>query len=117
MTAFQWITVPTLLALFLWDMWHLGRGPLTTGSRLLRMTLWLSAALAILRPDWVQKIAEWLGIGLGANLVLYLFALAFLWTSFFLYSRIVRLRQDVTDVVRQLAILRAERGGGHGAPS
>jgi hypothetical protein len=110
MTAFQWITVPVLVALFLWDVWHFGKGPLTTGSRLMRMTLWLTAAVAILRPDWVQRIAEMLGIGLGANLVLYVFALGFLWTSFFLYARLVRLRQDLTEVVRQLAISQARRG-------
>jgi hypothetical protein len=110
MTAFQWVVVPVLLGLFAWDVRHLGKGPLTTGSRLMRMFLWLTAAVAILRPDWVQAIAQMLGIGLGANLVLYLFALAFLWTSFFLYARIVRLRQDLTEVVRQLAWLRARRG-------
>jgi hypothetical protein len=110
MTAFQWVVVPVLLGLFAWDVWHLGKGPLTTGSRLMRMFLWLTAAVAILRPDWVQAIAQMLGIGLGANLVLYLFALAFLWTSFFLYARIVRLRQDLTEVVRQLAWMRARRG-------
>lgn len=110
MTAFQWMTIPILLALFAWDMWHLGKGPLTTGSRLMRMTLWLTAALAILRPDWVQAVAQLLGIGLGANLVLYVFALAFVWTSFFLYSRIVRLRQELTEVVRQLAWMQARRG-------
>lgn len=110
MSAFQWITVPTLLALLLWDIWHFGQGPLTVGSRLIRMAVWSTAAVAILRPDWVQRIAEMLGIGLGANLVLYLFALAFLWTSFFLYARIIRLRQDLTEVVRQLAILQAQRG-------
>lgn len=110
MTAFQWLTVPILVGLLLWDVWHFGKGPLTVGSRLMRMTLWFTAILAILRPDWVQRIAEMLGIGLGANLVLYLFALAFLWTSFFLYARIIRLRQDITEVVRQLAILQARRG-------
>ncbi len=110
MTAFQWLAVPALLALFIWDLWHLGKGPLTAGSRLLRMTMWLTAAVAILRPNWVQAIAQMLGIGLGANLVLYLFALMFLWTSFFLYARIVRLRQDLTEVVRQLAWIRARRG-------
>ncbi|GBD36863.1 hypothetical protein HRbin36_01991 [bacterium HR36] len=110
MTVFQWIAVPVLFGFLVWDIWHFGKGPLTTGSRLMRMTLWLTAALAILRPNWVQRIAEMLGIGLGANLVLYLFALAFLWTSFFLYARIVRLRQDITEVVRQLAISQARRG-------
>jgi hypothetical protein len=72
--------------------------------------IWLAAAVAITRPDWVQEAAIWLGIGRGADVVLYLFVLAFLATTFLFYARQLRQQQEITQLVRHLALREARRG-------
>jgi hypothetical protein len=78
--------------------------------RLLRCLVWLLAALAIAFPGLVQGVATLLGVGRGADVVLYVFVLAFLATSFALYTRIRRQQQEITRLVRHLAIEGARRG-------
>ncbi|QEL13248.1 DUF2304 domain-containing protein [Limnoglobus roseus] len=78
--------------------------------RLLRLAVWLAAAVAILDPLLIQRVADLLGIGRGADVVLYLFVLAFLWVSFFLYSCHLRVQRQVTQLARHIAIQEARRG-------
>lgn len=79
--------------------------------RLFRTTVWAAAAAAILDPGLTQRVANVLGIGRGADVVLYLFVLAFLWVSFFLYSCHLRVQRQVTQLARHIAIQEATRGG------
>lgn len=122
MNLFQIIALSTLGLVLLWELYGVARYSVAATGRWLRITIWLLAALAIWRPDLTQSAAEFFGIGLGSNLLLYALTLAFIGTSFFLYSQIVRQRRDTTELVRQLAIrdarppLRAERGEAASAP-
>jgi hypothetical protein len=74
--------------------------------------LWLPAGLAIYDPDIVQAVATAIGIGRGADVVLYVFVLAFLVTSVIWYAAHARLQRQLTEVVRHLAIQEARRGQG-----
>lgn len=83
------------------------------GSRraaLLRLSVVIVAAIAIAEPNSVQRVATAIGIGRGADVVLYSFSLAFLATTFYFYSRYIRLQQQVTELVRHAAISEARRG-------
>jgi hypothetical protein len=111
MNLFQWITLPLIGLLLLWELLRFRRGATPPGARILRMLIWLAAGVAIAFPNIVQDAALALGIGLGVNLVLYLFVFAFLWTSFAFYSRHVRLQRQLTLVVRHIAIQEARQGG------
>ena len=64
----------------------------------------LTAIGFILFPDSLTYVARWLGIGVGANLLLYLLTFAFIAVSFMLYARIVQLRRQMTLLVRHLAL-------------
>ena len=75
-----------------------------TGGPLFRSLIWLSAIGFILFPDSLTYVARWLGIGIGANLLLYLLTFAFIAVSFMLYARIVQLRRQMTLLVRHLAL-------------
>jgi hypothetical protein len=88
----------------------LARKPVGGRMRWLRAIVWTAAVGAILHPEWSQSLANQIGIGRGADLVLYLFVLAFLGVSFYFYSRYVRLQRQLTDVVRHLAIQNARQG-------
>ena len=83
-------------------------------ARLIRVAVWIAAAVAIWNPDGVQQLAAWLGIGRAADLVLYTVALSFVGTTFFLYARCVRLDRRVTQLAQQLALLEARQRGSSG---
>src|SRR5262249_32810356 len=71
---------------------------------LFRTLIWFSACVFILFPDVLTYVANLLGIGRGANLLLYLLALAFIAVSFLLYARIVQMQRQITLLIRHLAI-------------
>ena len=104
LTLFQIASVTVLAALFLRDVWRWGRSPLSHGLRLLRLAAWAAAAVTITYPDLLQSVANLLGIGRAADVVLYLTALLGLWVAFYLYTRCLRLERDLTALTRHLAI-------------
>jgi len=110
MNAFQWVSLSLLLILLLRDLALVRRGSLSRGGWLFRSLVWLLAGAAIAEPMLPQMVATALGIGRAADLVAYIFILAFLMTSFYFYSRCVRLQRQITAVVRHLAIQQGQRG-------
>ncbi len=114
MNVFQWLTLPVLALLLVWEFVRLGRGPVAWGAWLLRVATWAAAAVAIAVPNLVQDVALALGIGRGTDVVLYFFVFVVLGSSFYFYSRYVRLQRQLTQVVRHVAIREARRGGAGG---
>jgi hypothetical protein len=115
MTPFQWLALALLSLLLVREGVRLGRGLGWRWFTLLRAAVWASAAATIADPNLTQWVAEALGIGLGANLVLYVFVLAYLGTTFFLYARYLQVQQQLTALVRHLAIQEARKGSGQTA--
>jgi small membrane protein len=111
MTLFQWFMLPALASVFFWEMVGLARHPTGRRLRLVRGAVWAIAALAIAKPEFLQAVANLIGISRGADLVLYVFVLAFLGVSFYFDSRNFRLQGQLAEVVRHLAIQNARHGG------
>jgi hypothetical protein len=55
------------------------------------------------------RIAKAIGIERGTDLVFYMFALAFLGTSFYFYSRLIKMQRQITELIRHIAIKEAEQ--------
>jgi hypothetical protein len=110
MTPFQYLSLSCLAALFVLEMAGFRRDPAGRGPRLLRALVWLAAGVAIAWPDLTQELAQVLHIGRGADLVFYLFVLAFLGAAFYFYSRLVRMQRQITQLVRHIAIQEARQG-------
>lgn len=104
LTNFQIAALTVLGALFVRDVLRWGRSPLTHGVRLLRLLAWAAAAVTIADPNLLQSVANLLGIGRAADVVLYLTALGGLWVAFYLYTRCLRLEREITALTRHLAI-------------
>lgn len=104
MNLFQIIAVTLLALIVVWEWLRLVRHRLSLGGPLFRTLIWVTAISLILYPDTLTYIARWLGIGQGANLLLYLLTLAFIAVSFILYARTVQLRRQMTLLVRHLAL-------------
>lgn len=109
MTPFQWLTVPILALAALRDLVVAIRTP---GWRLYyggRAFIWALAAAAIAEPDVLQHVALALRIGRGADLVSYLFVLAFLVGAFVVYGRFQRMQRQITELTRTIALMQARR--------
>ena len=111
MTLFQWI-FGTLCAVI--GLRYLIRMIQGDGSRLAAIfwgLLWAGAAVTIFRPGITAEIAAWMGIGRGADLVMYLGLLTGIGLTRYFYSRQRRLENVVTQLVRLEALSRGVRGG------
>jgi hypothetical protein len=65
-------------------------------------------AVAVVVPDATQRVAEFVGVGRGTDLVTYVAIVAVLFVLLHYYTKFVELQQQVTRLTRELAILRAE---------
>jgi small membrane protein len=111
MTLFQALLIPMLGAFFCLD----GIAWCRTGPRLNvrfgRCVIWLLGLSAVIHPPLLQNAAEFLGIGRGTDVVLYLHILISTLAMFCLYARYVALQTRLTETVRVLAISSARSGG------
>ncbi len=108
MTTFQLLTLPLLVAAIIFTGVAVARHRLTPGAGGAWILLWLAAAVSILDPTLLVIVARFLGIGRGADLVLYLSILAMFIGFFLTYLRYRRLNDQLTEIVRHLAIRDAE---------
>ncbi len=69
----------------------------------------LAAAVAILWPDITVHIARLLGIDRGADLVLYMAVFAMMAGFWLTYMHVRGLNSQITKLVRQIAMMDAER--------
>jgi hypothetical protein len=88
------------------------RGRRTALSLLLRRALMLVAiaagVVAVLFPDAVTEVAQAIGVGRGADLVLYLLVITFLFTTIGLHLRLSEMHDRYVEVARQLALHEAD---------
>lgn len=75
---------------------------------LLFATVWTAAIVVVLNPSLSTTVAARMGIGRGVDLVTYALLSLFLWAHYQHYLRYRRLEQQVTALVRTLALATAE---------
>lgn len=77
-------------------------------SVLLERVIYLVCALVgvifVIAPELSTKIANWLGIGRGADLLIYLFIIVGLFYAVSLRARIKRNEEQITSLVRRIAL-------------
>lgn len=73
-------------------------------SVLLMALLCLTAIFFILQPELTSRIANYFGVGRGADLVFYIFILLFWFIMLKLYARIRKLEATVTELARKISI-------------
>ncbi|MCG8423380.1 MAG: DUF2304 domain-containing protein [Proteobacteria bacterium] len=73
---------------------------------LIVMSLIVVAAVAfILRPEMSDPIANYLGVGTGADLITYLIQVGLIFATVHYYTKFSTLQSEMTKVVRELALL------------
>jgi hypothetical protein len=62
------------------------------------------AAISIYNPNLTMKISGIVGIGRGADLILYLLVLTLFIVGFYFYNKIKYIESNISKIVRKLAI-------------
>ena len=104
MNLFQILAVAIVAALFCLSVLAALRGWATRREGLAWALVWLATGVAIVQPNLTVRVARALGIGRGADLVLYCAVIVMLVGFFMVYARLRRLRRDLTILTRHLAL-------------
>lgn len=106
------IRIILIAAIILIFSWFLGRRTTTrvqAGSKLAALFLLLFAIASIAAPTILDKVAHAVGVGRGADLLLYGLTIAFLATLLTSYMRQQDDHQKIVRLSRKIAILEANR--------
>ncbi len=74
------------------------------GELALWVCFWIAVGVCVMLPSLVQRFADLLGVGRGADAVLYLSIIALSYAFFRLYIHQRHMEQQTTMLVRRLAI-------------
>ncbi|OGG89683.1 hypothetical protein A3C68_01975 [Candidatus Kuenenbacteria bacterium RIFCSPHIGHO2_02_FULL_42_29] len=69
---------------------------------------WLAVGVAFITPETLTRLANILGIGRGADLVLYLAVVVVFYLMFRIFARLEKMERDITKVVRGETLKKAE---------
>ncbi len=73
--------------------------------------VWTVLLVLVFVPDVTTIISRWWGISRGIDSILYASIIALFYLVFRLYAKLDPRRQEITGIVRYLAIAQAKRGG------
>lgn len=68
----------------------------------------VAGAVAVVFPETANEAAHLVGVGRGADLVMYTAVVAVMFVLLHYYTKFVELQTQVTQLTRELAILKAE---------
>lgn len=75
-----------------------------TLQRVFFTLFFLSGIVAVALPDWTNKIANFVGVGRGADLLLYLMVVIFYFAFIVLYRKIEEIKERQTEIIRQITL-------------
>jgi len=123
MIPFQYAGIVVCLLFAGWGLRRLRRRQGPGWLSLLAILVGSLGAITIFDPEITTRVAQAVGIARGADLLIYLVALAFFGSWFYFYQRIRSLSNAVTMLVREMAIrdprpaTPGRAGEGHGEDS
>lgn len=109
-TLFQFIAVSVLAGLIILSLSAVVLGKMTKREGFVWTVVWLCGAAAVLKYELTIRIAHFLGIGRGADLLLYCSVVVMLVGFMVVYIRLRRLQREMTILVRHIAIQNANLG-------
>ncbi len=103
------IKIILLIPLVLLILFFLTRLRNKTFYRLSLIGVSIVGIVFVLFPDLTDKLAHLVGVGRGADLVTYIFIVFFFMAGILLYSKIRKIEADQTELIRKIALQRAEK--------
>ncbi len=116
MTHFQLLGLGFLACLIAVGVARVVRQRSAWRSSFVWILLWLAAGISIAKPEITSVIADFLGIGRGADLVFYCSILGMLMGFFWVYLKLRQIDSNLTQLVRHLA-LEEKRDRSAGTPA
>ncbi|GAG38143.1 unnamed protein product [marine sediment metagenome] len=107
MSLFQILLLALAACLFTGSLVATIKGWLTRREGLVWTLVWLTAGVTVAWPGVTAIVARALGIGRGADLVLYCSVIVMIVGFLMIYSRLRAVRRDLTLLVRRLAVTEA----------
>jgi hypothetical protein len=98
-----------LFVLFAWSraFYRFREKKITSGQFIFWTLLWVGIVSAVFFQGWTVWIASLLGIGRGADLVVYVSIVLIFYLLFRLYVKTENIEQEITRITGQLAVERA----------
>jgi len=103
-----------LVGALIFFIWYLFRGRSVLVDRLIYLVCALVGIVLVINPEMASKVARVLGIGRGVDLMIYLFIILGLFYSAATTSRIKKLENQITAVVRKSALEHPMQGKSDG---
>lgn len=69
---------------------------------------WLGVGFVVIFPETTSLVANWLGVGRGVDLVIYISVLILFYLVFRVLVRLDKIESDVTKIVREIALNKKE---------
>lgn len=108
MNGFQILALTLLVMIVVVTFEAAARGGIRKRIATLWLLVWGAAGTAVVWPQSTALVATALGIGRGADLILYCTVVATMVGFFYVYTRFRRLDRQLTLLVRRLAVLNAQ---------
>jgi hypothetical protein len=79
-------------------------------NRLFLLGAFLITVLFVLYPSLSTRIANWLGVGRGTDLIVYLSIVILIFVLLMMYSKIKKLEETVTTLLREKVLKESNNG-------
>ena len=76
-------------------------------QRMFFILIFASGIVAVALPEMTNKVANFVGVGRGADLLLYLMVVIFYFTFIIIYRKIEDIKERQTDIIRQITLQNA----------
>lgn len=104
MLAIQIILIVFFLLVIAKVLFRLRAKELTAGGAVLWILFWLAAGVVVVTPGTSSYFAKLVGIGRGADLVIYISLAVLFFLVFKLMIRLEHLNKDITELTREVAL-------------
>lgn len=85
------------------------RGLISSKELTFWFILWLAVGVVVILPQTASFLANLLGVGRGADLVIYLSIVVLFYIVFRIFIRLDRLDREITKIVRELALQKKDK--------
>jgi hypothetical protein len=98
------LLIVTMASILVWFLRSRDTASVRAGKKLLLAAIVVTAIVSVLRPGLVDSAAALLGVGRGADLLLYLLTVAFLFVSLNGYLKFKEMEHRIGILARELAL-------------
>jgi hypothetical protein len=102
--AIQFLLLAILIAALLLTWRRARQDALSRRAAILWSFLWIAGAVVVMLPDVANLFANLVGVGRGADAILYLSVLLIVYLMFRVFLRLDRMERDLTKLVRRIAL-------------